>query len=452
MSKTEAEFLSEARPLAENLIDYAKKSTAYGVTDAKVTISVSDNHQISVENGDVAKSVSGVSYSVSVTLYAGDRTLSFSRNTMDEKELREAMLQNMKVLSIVPPNPNKKLLEPEKVFKGTPADLDLYDKNPPTNEQLFEYAKEVEKAALAEKGVKGTRSVGVSAGTSHMLVMATNGLDYHESRTRYSASASVVAEDASGMQIDGDGSTARHFNDMAKPAALGKQSAAAALSKLGATLPNTGTMPIVLSQDAAEDFFSSVYSAIDGTALNRGTTFLKGKLGQQVMSDAVTIVDDPMMPRGLASGQVDSAGMESKPITYVEKGVLKAFNATLMESRQLGIEPTGRENGPTNGTVMPGNVSPDGLMADIKDGIYIEGFNGGRVDVNNGLHSRQAHGHLIKDGKVTDIAVSGFVVSGNLKDMFMNIALANDTPPSPSTRHQLCAPTTRINGVTIAGK
>ena len=452
MPMTEAEFLKEARPLAENLVDYAKNSTAYGITDAKVTISANDNHNISVENGGIAKSVSGVSYSVSVTLYAGDRTLSFSRNTMDAQELRDAMLKNMQVLSIVPPNPNKRLLEPEKVFKGSPADLDLFDKNPPTNEQLFEYAKEVEKAALAEKGVKGTRSVGVAATTSHMLVLATNGLDHHESRTRYSASASVVAEDASGMQIDGDGSVARHFNDMAKPAGLGKDSARAALSKLGAELPNTGTMPIVLSQDAAEDFFSHVYDAIDGTALNRGKTFMKGKLGQQVMSDSVTIVDDPTIPRGLASGQVDSAGMESKPITYIEKGVLKAFNATLMESRQLGIEPTGRENGPTNGVVKPGAVSPESLMADIKEGIYIEGFNGGQVDVNNGLHSRQAHGHLIKDGKVTDIAVSGFVVSGNLKDMFMNIALANDTPPTPSTRHTLAAPTTRINGVTIAGK
>jgi hypothetical protein len=53
---------------------------------------------------------------------------------------------------------------------------------------------------------------------------------------------------------------------------------------------------------------------------------------------------------------------------------------------------------------------------------------------------------------VTDIAVAGFVVSGNLKDMFMKAQIANDTPDLPSTRHQMAAPTTRIDGLTIAGK
>lgn len=452
MSKTEAEFLKDARPLAENLIDYAMSGKAYGITDAKVMISANDKQEISVEKGEIAKSVSGVSYSVTVTLFAGDRTLTFTRNTLDADDLREAMLKNMKAIGVVPPNPNKRLLEKEKVFKGDLADLDLSEKNPPSTEDLFAYAKKVEAAALAQPGVKGTRSVGITQQGSHFLVLATNGLDHHEGKTRYSASAGVVAEDANGMQIDGDSSTARHFNDMAKPDVLGRNSGLAAVSKLSPTLPKTGSMPIVLDNDAAEAFFSSVYSAIDGTALNRGATFLKGKLGQQVMSAAVTIIDDPTIPKGLGSGQVDTAGMESKPVTYIEKGVLKTFNTTLMESRQLGIEPMGRENGPTNGIILPGTLTTAELMSDIKEGIFIRGFNGGTVDVNNGLHSRQAYGSLIKDGKVTDIAVDGFVVSGNLKDMFMNVVLADDTPATPSTRHQLAAPTTRINGVTIAGK
>ncbi len=452
MSRSKQDFLDEAHPLAESLLDYAKSGTTYGVTDAKVVISSNDKQEISVEKGEVAKSVSGVTYSVSITLYAGDRTISFSRNTMDEAELKEAMLKNMKALSVVPANPNKRLLESGKVFKGSDIDLNLVDPHPPSSEDLLDYAKQVEAAALAEPGVKGTRSVGVSKLDSHFLVLATNGLDHHESKTRYSASAQVVAEDASGMQIDGDSSVARHFNDMSKPEALGKSSAKSALAKLSATLPTTGEMPIVLDHDAAEDFFSAVYAAVDGTALHRGATYMKDKLGQQVMSSEVTLVDDPSIPKGLGSGLADTAGIESKPVTFIENGMLKAFNASLMESRQLGIAPTGRENGPTNGIIKPGAVTPDELISDIKEGIYIRGFNGGTVDVNNGLYSRQAYGNLIENGKITDTAVAGFVVSGNLKDMFMNVVLADDTPDMPSTRHQLAAPTTRINGVTIAGK
>jgi PmbA protein len=170
------------------------------------------------------------------------------------------------------------------------------------------------------------------------------------------------------------------------------------------------------------------------------------------MSKGITLVDDPAIVRGTSSSTVDAAGLETKKITFIEDGVLKSYNLTLLESRQLGLAPIGRENGLTNSQVLPGAVTPDQLISDIKDGIYIKGFNGGTADVNNGIHSRQAYGTLIKDGKITDIAVDGFVVSGNLKDMFMNVAIANDTPKLPNTNHTFAAPTMRINGITISGK
>ncbi|HYD18526.1 MAG TPA: TldD/PmbA family protein [Patescibacteria group bacterium] len=450
---TEQEFLSQFRPLAQNLLDYAMtEGLNHGITDARIFVSAADKLENSVEKGQVTKTVSGKTYNVGVTLYAGDRVLSFTKNTLDEQRLKEAMLDNMKVISLVPANADKKLLEAEKVFSGEKQDLDLFDNNPPSTATLIQYAKDVEKAAMAQPGVKATRSVSITRAEDHILILGSNGLDLHDSRTVYSAGASVIAEDKSGMQISGESSVARHFSDMAKPDMLGADAGQKAISKLGAILPATGEMPVVLDNSAAESFFSSVYSAIGGTALHRGTTFLKGKLGVQVMASGITLSDDPLLPRGLSSRQVDTAGLESKPITFIENGVLKSYDVNLTESRQLGIDPIGRENGPTNSRVAPGALSPAELIADIKEGIFIKGFNGGTVDVNTGNHSREAYGLLIKDGKITDTAVAGFVVSGNLKDMFMKVAVANDTPELPSTKHRMAAPTTRINGVTIAGK
>lgn len=450
---TEKEFLKTARPLAEELLDFAKTAgAAHGITDAKIFIGASDRLENAVEHGQVTKTVAGKTYNVGITLYAGDRVISFTKNTLDEQALKDAMTENMKVIHLVPPNPGKRLLETAKVFKGAEKDLDLFDKTPPTNDELIDYAKEIEKSAMAQPGVKATRAVSVTKSEDHMLVLATNGLDLAESRTVYSAGASVIAQGKNEMQISGEYSIARHFNDMAKPQELGRNAGQNAVSKLGATLPATGDMPIVLDNSAAEAFFSAVYSSISGTALHRGTTFMKDKLGQQVMSADITIVDDPGIARGLGSRHVDTAGLEAKPVTFVENGVLKSYDVNLLESRQLGIDPIGRENGPTNTKILPGAKTPAELMADIKEGIYIKGFNGGTVDVNSGNHSREAYGLLIKDGKVTDIAVSGFVVSGNLKDMFMKASVANDTPDLPSTQHRMAAPTTRIDGITIAGR
>ncbi len=453
MSVSEKQFLRKTRPLAKKLIAYALAAgKPFGISDVKISISASEKQENTIEQGDVAMVVAGSSWHVGVTLYAGDRVLSFRKNTLDEGALQNGILKNMQVIHLVPPNPHHRLLEADKIYKGKRIDLDLRDKNPPDQKTLIAFALAAEAAALAEPGVKTAESVTVSKSNSHYFVLATNGLDYHESATACSAYAAVIAEDASGMQSDGESSVARHFSDLGSAADLGKTAARNTVSKLGASLPATRKMPIVLDHAAAAAFFGAVYAAIDGAAVYRGSTFLKGKIGQQVMSKGVTLVDDPGIPRGIASLQVDSAGMKADKITFIENGVLKVYNAGLVQSRQLGIAPIGRDGGSTNSSILPGSQTPDELIADIDDGIYIKGFNGGTVDVNNGNHSRQAYGTLIKNGKITNIAVEGFVVSGNLKDMFMNVALANDTPALPSTKYTLSAPTTRINGVTIAGK
>lgn len=453
--QTEKEFLNEVRPLAEALRDYAMTGgKAYGITDVKITISAQDKQTNAVEKGAVASVMSGKSRSVGITLYAGEKILSFSKNTMVEDELRDAVLSNMKLIHLAPKNNDRRLLEKEKVYKGPVKNLDLFDNNPPDQKAMLDYAKKVEAAALAEQGVKTTRSVNITKTASYSLTLATNGIDVAKSSTMYSASAAVIAEDAKGMQIAGEGSFARHFSDMADPTDLGKISGQKAVSKLGGIQPATAVMPIVLDHSAASQFFSIIYQALDGAEIHKGSSFFKDKLGQAVLSPAVTLVDDPEVLRGASSTQIDAAGLKTDKVTFIDKGVLKCFNATLREARLLGIEPTGREiaGGTTNSSILPGTQTQAELIADIKEGIYIHGFSGGSVNVNNGTHSRQANGVMIKDGQITNIAVDGFVVSGNLKEMFMNVSLANDTPAHPNTKHTLAAPTTRINGVTIAGR
>jgi len=176
-------------------------------------------------------------------------------------------------------------------------------------------------------------------------------------------------------------------------------------------------------------------------------------MGQKVMSEDVTLVDDPRIPRGVGSSITDSAGQESKKITFVKNGVLKQFNYDLISARRMGVEPIGRNNGPTNSSILPGKKSPEDLLNGIKEGIYIDSFTGGFADTNTDIFSRQARGKMIKNGKILeDKPVSGFVVAGDLSKMFQDLVLANDTPSLPSTRHGLAAPTTLINKVKIAGK
>ncbi len=73
---------------------------------------------------------------------------------------------------------------------------------------MIQYAKDVETAAMAQEGVKATRSVSITKSEDHLLILATNGLDIEESRTMYSAGASVIAAGKNEMQISGEYSMA----------------------------------------------------------------------------------------------------------------------------------------------------------------------------------------------------------------------------------------------------
>lgn len=454
-TQAEKDFLNKVKPIARTLINFAMaEGKPYGVTDAKVEIGSVETQRGGVEKGEVSEVVSGAKLGVAVTIYAGTRSMSFSKNTLDEKKIMDAIRDNVQVIGLVPENPNNVLLPADMVQKQEEDNLDLFEENQADQAQLIDYARRFESGALSVPGIKTTDRMHVTKKSGQTYTLATNGLERHTAGTRYVATGEMIAEAADGTMEGGyDASVATHFSDMTDPTELGRRGAEESVSRLNPTLPATGAMPIILNHDAGEEFISeAVMGAINGGAVFANDTFLKGKVGERVMSESVTIVDDPTIPRGLGSGTLDSAGLAMKPVTFVENGILKTFNCSVMEANQIGVEPIGREDGPTNTIVQPGTQTPEQLMADIKEGIYVTGFNGGTVLTSNGTHSREAHGYLIKDGKITNQPVAGFVVSGNLKEMFMNVALANDTPQLPSTKYSIAVPTMRINGCTIAGQ
>ena len=95
----------------------------------------------------------------------------------------------------------------------------------------------------------------------------------------------------------------------------------------------------------------------------------------------------------------------------------------------------------------PGKVSPEELIADIKDGFYVTDLIGMGVNMVTGDYSRGASGFWIENGKRT-YAVSEVTIAGNLLDMFRHLTPANDL----EFRYGTNAPTLRVEGLTVAGQ
>jgi PmbA protein len=178
-------------------------------------------------------------------------------------------------------------------------------------------------------------------------------------------------------------------------------------------------------------------------------------LVKQIFAEAITIVDDPHRPRGRRSRPFDGEGVANERRSLIDKGRLTTWLLDCASAKKLGLETTGhaaRGTGgppspaPTNLYMEPGPLSPEALIADIREGFYVTELMGMGVNGVTGDYSRGAAGFWIENGKIA-YPVSEVTIAGNLKEMFMNLAPANDLV----FRYASNAPTIRVEGMTIAG-
>ena len=199
----------------------------------------------------------------------------------------------------------------------------------------------------------------------------------------------------------------------------------------------------------------SFAGAISGSSIARGVSFLKDKMGQAVFGSSINIIDDPHRKRGQRSKPFDGEGVANRKMALIENGVLTAWLLDTASAKQLGLTTNGHAargtGGPpspstTNLYMAPGKLSPEELMADIRDGFYVTETMGFGVNGVTGDYSQGASGFWIENGKIA-YPVSGVTIASNLKDMFLNLTPANDL----EFRHGTNAPTIRVEGMTIAG-
>jgi PmbA protein len=147
--------------------------------------------------------------------------------------------------------------------------------------------------------------------------------------------------------------------------------------------------------------------------------------------------------------------MPGEARAIVQDGVLTSWVMDWRSARQLGLASTGHASrgtggppgpAPSNLWLSPGTLSPEALMADIKEGLYVTELIGMGVNGVTGDYSRGAAGFMIRDGVLAE-AVSEITIAGNLKQIFLNLTAANDLV----FRRGTDCPTLRIEGLTLAG-
>jgi PmbA protein len=351
---------------------------------------------------------------------------------------------------------------PEDRFSGLPEfapvpvrALDLDDPAEPSAEDLLARAAEAEEAALATAGV--TNSNGAEAGfnRSRIAILASNGFSGEYSRSSHSVSVSALAGQGTEMERDYDHSVAVRLADLEDAATLGRRAGERAVKRLNPTRPASRKLSVVYDPRVSGSLLGHLVGALNGSAIARGTSFLRDKMGQRVMAAGLSLKDDPLRVRGLRSRPFDGEGMPGEARALVRDGILESWVLDWRSARQLGLVSTGHASrgissppspAPTNLWLEGGSVSPAALMADLDEGFYINEMMGSSVNGITGDYSRGASGYMIRKGELAE-PVSGVTIAGNLKDMLLHLAAADDL----QFRRGTDAPTLRVDGMTLAG-
>ncbi len=333
--------------------------------------------------------------------------------------------------------------------------IDLFDPTEPTADELTERAAKAEAAALAVKGVTNSEGGEAAWSSTKITLVASNGFAGTYSRTGHSLSAVVLAGEGHNMERDYEYSSAVYAADLDDPAQIGATAGERAVRRLNPKRPGSADVPVVFSPRVSGSLISHLSSALNGNSIARGTSFLKDSMEKMVFQSSIQVIDDPLRARGLRSKPFDGEGLSTSKQCIVENGQIKSWFLDLATARQLGRNSTGHAARSTSGNPSPsasnlylaaGDNDPQALMLDIRTGLYVTELMGSSVNMVTGDYSRGAGGFWIENG-VCVYPVRDVTVAGNLKDMFANLAPANDLEFKRGTD----APTVRIDGMTVAG-
>jgi PmbA protein len=179
---------------------------------------------------------------------------------------------------------------------------------------------------------------------------------------------------------------------------------------------------------------SHLLAAANGSAVARGASWLRGKLGTQILPKELNLIEDPHRPRTSGTRPFDAEGLPTQRRAIIENGVLLGWTLDLASARKLDMTSTanaargtGGTPGPTNWNVSlnGGTASRDDLISDMGTGLLVTSMIGSTINPNTGDYSRGAAGFWVENGAIS-YPVNECTIAGELPEMMLGIIPAND--------------------------
>ena len=253
----------------------------------------------------------------------------------------------------------------------------------------------------------------------------SSGCEFSYEICRSGFSVLAVATENGVVQMGYEPDHTIHGFNLRHREAMGKKAAEMAISLLSAKAAKGGTMHAVLDPELAGVFaHEAVGHAGEGDLVEEGSSVLKGRTGEKIGNDLLTIADDPSLP-SFGFEPVDAEGVAVTRTEIVKNGRVNAYlhnrqtlaavgNGIAGHARAMPGEPPLVRM--SNTFIETGDATDDEIFSECKNGIFLAGSRGGQVDPGRGVFQFNAeYGYLIKNGEKTamvrDVSLSGDILS-----------------------------------------
>jgi TldD protein len=421
--------------MLENMDIHAilRKALSFGGEFAEIYLEEGSSTQVVAEDGKIEKVLCVSDRGVSIRVISDFRTAFGYTNEVTEKsliELAAAISQGVKGKSF----DRSIVISPATVAQGLP--VRLLPESVPLAEKVALVAH-AEKAA--RQSCSSVRQVMAMYRDGAAKVQVVNSLGEFTESVRIGTmfAAQVVAANGELMQTGYESAGAcRGFELFDERSAVEIAIAAACRADmmLSARRSPGGMMPVVLSSEAGGTMVhEAIGHGLEADLVQGGVSVYRGRLGEQVASNLVTVIDDATIPYARGSFPFDSEGIRGQKNVLVENGILKGYLYDRLTAMKDGCSSTGngrRESyhakpivRMTNTLIAPGSTPPEDIVKAVPKGLFVRKMGGGQVNTVTGdFMFEVSEGYLIENGAVCE-PVRGATLTGSGPDVLKNILM-----------------------------